>query len=198
MYCAAGETKGMACAFEKHWNKWRTKIPYFVQPTRVRGGSHETPRSIALGTSLMTQNYCILIWSCLKNKYLESTWSSKVLKCLDPQNRSESAAQKSCHVNDVTLSSFIQIISTTNKSHDTLIHVVSARARIWDASCAQNLPWDVIVSSPFVNVFNTTLSNQGHAENLLKHESLSCHKKIRYCPNGFRRWQYNVKMDRPA
>ena len=39
---------------------------------------------------------------------------------------------------------------------------------------------------------------QGHAENLLKHESLSCDKKIRYCPNGFRRWQYNVKMDRPA
>ena len=41
---------GMACAFENYWNKRRSKIPYFVRPTRVCDSPHETPRSITVPT----------------------------------------------------------------------------------------------------------------------------------------------------
>ena len=58
-----GWTKGVACAFEKHWNKRRSKIPYFAWPTRVLASPHETTRRIAVATSLLTQKYCILIGS---------------------------------------------------------------------------------------------------------------------------------------
>ena len=58
-----GWTKGVACAFERNWNKRRSTIPYFAWPTRVRASPHETTRRIAVATSSLTQNYCILIGS---------------------------------------------------------------------------------------------------------------------------------------
>ena len=58
-----GWTKGVACGFEKHWNKRRSKIPYFMWPTRVRASPDETTRRIDVTTSSLTQNYCILIGS---------------------------------------------------------------------------------------------------------------------------------------
>ena len=61
--CGAGKAKGMACSIQKDGNKQRSKIPYFVGPTRVRASPRETTRRNAVPTSSLTQNYCILIGS---------------------------------------------------------------------------------------------------------------------------------------
>ena len=55
--CAAGKAKDMVCSIQKHWNKWRSKIPNFVWPTRVRVISpRETTSRIAVATSSLTPN----------------------------------------------------------------------------------------------------------------------------------------------
>ena len=76
-----GWTNSVACAFEKHWNEWRSKIPYFVWPTCVRASPHETTRRITVATSLLTQNYCILIGSVYAKQMCET---QKTTCCLNP------------------------------------------------------------------------------------------------------------------